>query len=636
MEDFIFTGEDLLNSILFIRKDRINNTLKIEDTNYNTNNRRDSIRKPKISDEYIRIATIGADSSKHEEYISKRLAYSLYALYTNMKCRRILGDDFFSHYIDIEDTEVSEIPKFSLRFSLSEFKVYNRSVAFVIYLLSSFHYINNLGYYHTEYKGDSLRARTKYNKNYFLYPRIIDNFLLHSILTVLKLVNDGNYSPNSIIENINKIMEEYNEIFTSYQENKSISSFLKKDSKIARIYELTTPIKYEKTKNEIEFYKLFKQFETFTENEIIDIIEILRTLFSNSCPKDQEWQYIEENFFLSKNRLENENSKLINKSINAINDLDYFVNNIHDAKIEIRSRLLTFKDSKTFTIYKSDNLLKALLDEITFFEKTSIHINSSKDIWLSIIKDIATLSEEAKHLLKDNTTDRYIFDKLARENYNEFNNLLETDVLIKNLKKIINSIYELFLIKAPQDFFNKFNQLEEKINKVLKDIHNIHLGIYKLSLFMKYFFTQNYEWNPSLMYNNELEKHAKKIPINSEYFQYNKESIKEAFKLLDLIMPNNEYYDAVCIITRKFTEFIEQKYLSILKKDFNTASKIEIINAYRRLIDCENFISQTKFITYNKNIINLLDTIKNNKKNINKINIEFFQSKLDKLNKLKI
>lgn len=152
---------------------------------------------------------------------------------------------------------------------------------------------------------------------------------------------------------------------------------------------------------------------------------------------------------------------------------------------------------------------------------------------------------------------------------------------------------------------------------------------------MKGFYDLNNVWNPSLMYNNELEKHAE-IPTNSKYFQYNKESMKEAFKLLDLIMPNNEYYNDVCIITRKFTEFIEQKYLSILKKDFNTASKIEIINAYRRLIDCENFISQTKFITYNKNIINLLDTIKNNKKNINKINIEFFQSKLDKLNKLKI
>lgn len=630
MEDFIFTGDDLLHSILFIREDRINNTLKEEDLNYNINNRRDSIRKPKISDEYIRIATIGSDTSIHKKHTSKRLAHSLYALYTNMKCRRLLGDDFFSHYIDIEDTEVSEKPKFSLRFSLSEFKVYNKSVAFVIYLLSSFHYINNLVYYHTEYKGDSFRARTKYNKNYFLYPRIIDNFLLHSILTVLKLVNNGNYSPISIIENINKIMKEYHEIFTSYQENTFISSYLKKDSKISRIYELTTPIKYEKNKDEIEFYKLFKQFETFTENEIIDIIEILKTLFSNSCPKDQEWDYIEENLFLSKNRLENENSKLINQSFNAIDDLDYFVNNIQDAKVEILSRLLTFKDNKTFTIYKSDNLLKALLEEITFFEKTSIRINSSKDIWLSIIKDIATFSEGAKHLLKDNTTDRYIFDKLARENYNEFNNLLKTDVVIKNLKKIINSIYELFLIKAPQDFFNKFNQLEEKINEVLKDINNIHLGIYNLALFMNGFYDLNKVWNPSLMYNNELEKHAK-IPINSKYFQYNNKSIKEAFKLLDLTMPNNENYDAVCVITRKFTEFIEQKYLSILKKDFNTASKIEIINTYRRLIDCENFISQTKFITYNKNIINLLDTIKNNNKNINKINIEFFQSKLNEL-----
>ncbi|MDU4714315.1 MAG: hypothetical protein E6Y02_04920 [Gemella haemolysans] len=630
MEDFIFTGDDLLHSILFIREDRINNTLKEEDLNYNINNRRDSIRKPKISDEYIRIATIGSDTSIHKKHTSKRLAHSLYALYTNMKCRRLLGDDFFSHYIDIEDTEVSEKPKFSLRFSLSEFKVYNKSVAFVIYLLSSFHYINNLVYYHTEYKGDSFRARTKYNKNYFLYPRIIDNFLLHSILTVLKLVNDGNYSPISIIENINKIMKEYHGIFTSYQENTFISSYLKKDSKISRIYELTTPIKYEKNKDEIEFYKLFKQFETFTENEIIDIIEILKTLFSNSCPKDQEWEYIEENLFLSKNRLENENSKLINQSSNAINDLDYFVNNIHDARVEILSRLLAFKDSKTFTIYKSDNLLKALLEEITFFKKTSILINSSKDIWLSIIKDIATFSEKAKHLLKDNTTDQYIFDKIIRENYNELNNSLKTDVVIKELNNIINDIYRLFLIKEPQDFFNKFNQLEEKINEVLKDIHNIHLGIDNLSLLMHGFYDLNNVWNPNLMYNNELEKHDE-IHINSTYYPYNQDSIKEAFKLLDLIMPNNECYDAVCVITRKFTEFIEQKYLSILKKDFNTASKIEIINSYRRLIDCENFISQTKFITYNKNIINLLDTIKNNNKNINKINIEFFQSKLNEL-----
>ena len=217
MEDFIFTGEMLLNSILFIREDRINNTLKKEDPNYNINNRRVPVRKPKITDEYIRTATIGPDSSIHKKHISKRLAHSLYALYTNTKCRRLLGDDFFSNYIDIKDTEVSEKPKFSLKFNLSEFKIHNKSVAFIIYLLSSFHYINNLVYYHTEYKDDNYRARTKYNKNYFLYPRIIDNFLLHSILTVLKLVNDDNYSPNSIIEELNKIMKEYRAILMCTQ-----------------------------------------------------------------------------------------------------------------------------------------------------------------------------------------------------------------------------------------------------------------------------------------------------------------------------------------------------------------------------------------------------------------------------------
>lgn len=630
MEDFIFTGEMLLNSILFIREDRINNTLKKEDPNYNINNRRVPVRKPKITDEYIRTATIGPDSSIHENHISKRLAHSLYALYTNMKCRRLLGDDFFHYYIDIEDTEVSEKPKFSLRFSLSEFKVYNKSVAFVIYLLSSFYYINNLVYYHTEYKGDSYRARTKYNKNYFLYPRIIDNFLLHSILTVLKLVNDGNYSPNSIIENINKVMKEYNEIFTSYKENTFPSSFLKKDSKNDRIYELTTPIKYENTKNEVEFNKLFKQFETFTENEIIDIIEILLTLFSNSCPQDQEWEYIEENFFLSKNRLENENSKLINQSHNAIIELNYFINNMQDAREEIRSRLLKFKGNKTFTIYKSDNLLKALLEEITFYKKTSIHINSFKDIWLSIIEDIATFSEKVRCLLKDNTTDKYIFDKKAREKNNKFNNLTNTSVAIKKLDSIISLIHELFLIKEPQDFFKKLDKLEKSIDDVFKFIDNIYIGITSIVEFMQSFYLQSNVWNSDLMYNNELEKHAI-IPVNSKYFQYNQETIKEAFKRLDLTMPNNKYYDAVCVITRKFTEFIEQKYLSILKKNFSTTSKIERIKTYRKLIDCENFISQTKFITYNKNIINLLDTIKNNNKNINKINIEFFQSKLDEL-----
>ncbi len=70
----------------------------------------------------------------------------------------------------------------------------------------------------------------------------------------------------------------------------------------------------------------------------------------------------------------------------------------------------------------------------------------------------------------------------------------------------------------------------------------------------------------------------------------------------------------------------------MLKVHFDDINKMEIIRNYKRLIDCENFISQTKIIIYNKNIKTLINSIKKNNNDINIINIEFFQSKLDSLN----
>ena len=43
MEEFIFTGDILCDSILFIREDRENNTLKEEDPNYNIKTRKKKI-----------------------------------------------------------------------------------------------------------------------------------------------------------------------------------------------------------------------------------------------------------------------------------------------------------------------------------------------------------------------------------------------------------------------------------------------------------------------------------------------------------------------------------------------------------------------------------------------------------------
>ena len=70
----------------------------------------------------------------------------------------------------------------------------------------------------------------------------------------------------------------------------------------------------------------------------------------------------------------------------------------------------------------------------------------------------------------------------------------------------------------------------------------------------------------------------------------------------------------------------------MLKVHFDDINKMEIIRNYKRLIDCENFISPTKIIIYNKHIKTLINSIKKNNNDINIINIEFFQSKLDSLN----
>ena len=119
--------------------------------------------------------------------------------------------------------------------------------------------------------------------------------------------------------------------------------------------------------------------------------------------------------------------------------------------------------------------------------------------------------------------------------------------------------------------------------------------------------------------------------IDNDTFKYYNDDIYRAFSLLDIITPNDSHYVFFHAITEKFTELIESKYYNILKNNFSDDNKIEIIKNYKRLIDCENFISQTKLIIYNKNIKKLLNSIKKNKNNINVINIDFFESKLDSL-----
>lgn len=178
MEDFIFTGEDLLNSILCVNENKTSN--------------KSSKNLP------IREYSLGilrGNGKRRIEAISKRLAHTLFTLSTNEACLSLLSEefkktnefqkpmDFFEKYITT-DSFPSQGDKVILKLPITEFSIRNRSIAFIIYMLTSFYHINKLHEYispiYRSSSGDVLKI-----KNQQLYDRYIDDLLLSTILSTL-------------------------------------------------------------------------------------------------------------------------------------------------------------------------------------------------------------------------------------------------------------------------------------------------------------------------------------------------------------------------------------------------------------------------------------------------------------------
>lgn len=141
MEDFIFTGEDLLNSILYVNEN------KTTDKNSPNSQRR----------EYS-LGILRGNGKQRIGTVSKRLAHTLFTLSTNEACLDLLSEefkqtnefhkpmDFFEKYITT-DSFPSQGDKVVLKLPITEFSIRNRSIAFIIYMLTSFYHINKLHNY---------------------------------------------------------------------------------------------------------------------------------------------------------------------------------------------------------------------------------------------------------------------------------------------------------------------------------------------------------------------------------------------------------------------------------------------------------------------------------------------------------
>ena len=76
MEDFIFTGEDLLNSILYV----------------NENKTKDNISSKSIRE--FSLGVLRGNGKQRVEAVSKRLAHTLFTLSTNNYCLDLLSKEF--------------------------------------------------------------------------------------------------------------------------------------------------------------------------------------------------------------------------------------------------------------------------------------------------------------------------------------------------------------------------------------------------------------------------------------------------------------------------------------------------------------------------------------------------------------
>ena len=129
MEDFIFTGEDLLNSILYV----------------NENKTKDNISSKSIRE--FSLGVLRGNGKQRVEAVSKRLAHTLFTLSTNNYCLDLLSKefekpmDFFENCITT-DAFPSQGDEVKLKISITEFSIKNRSIAFIIYMLTSFYHIN--------------------------------------------------------------------------------------------------------------------------------------------------------------------------------------------------------------------------------------------------------------------------------------------------------------------------------------------------------------------------------------------------------------------------------------------------------------------------------------------------------------
>lgn len=582
MEDFIFTGEDLLNSILCVNENKTSN--------------KSSKNLP------IREYSLGilrGNGKQRIEAISKRLAHTLFTLSTNEACLSLLSEefkktnefqkpmDFFEKYITT-DSFPSQGDKVILKLPITEFSIRNRSIAFIIYMLTSFYHINKLHEYispiYRSSSGDVLKI-----KNQQLYDRYIDDLLLSTILSTLNFIVDcngdekGDYR-DEIAKIYNDNLDIYKKLLSSSEENinSQILISIDKEYKLNNLFE--SKIMYNQENDAVKTLKLSSIFSNLSQIEIENILYIIKFLFIGKLLDEENDTALKSIFATTK-------TSVINRqhTIESMININYIVKE-------------KFCDSLTNINNESLKLLENLSDSYSnpFYSDKSYsilkrNINSS----LKEIKNYKPKYELLKKLIND--IDTYIsdFDNINLAGYTH-------TISLYNLNRLIPYIDQVLELQ---------NEVKKKLNELKKIIPQLEftkIPVQADNLIKK--LKRYWDEYTNILNNFKIELDAIFLPLLALKSDNNIKNVilfdNEFSKVGVKDMP--DYYENWDILkpTINMIAEAEKKYKETFKNYYkNKITKESRIKIYKRLINIEDYINQFHIVYYNKGIKTCYDTL---------------------------
>ena len=484
--------------------------------------------------------------------------------------------DFFEKYITT-DSFPSQGDKVVLKLPITEFSIRNRSIAFIIYILTSFYHINKLHNYIALVDNEVIKI-----KNNQIYDKYIDDLLLCTILSTLNIIinssdNKNNDYRDKIAEVYNNNLGIYKKLLSNSEENISNQTLISIDKEYRANNLFESIIVHNQMNDAVKTLKLSSKFSNLSQIEIENILYIIKFLFIGKL-------------------LDIENDKdlknIISVSKNSVIRQEHTLGEIIDTLYYEKEG---FCDYLTDTNNESLKILEKLLDNysVSFYPNESYSIlknNIANSI--NAMKNYKPKIEELKRLI--NAIDKYQsdFDKINIPGYLHIMSFYNLNRLIQDIEPVIEllakmnntinklkkTISQLELTKIPVQANNLIKKLKNNWDKYTSTLTEFKIEFDTIFL-------------PLLGFNSD--NNLKKIPLfDNELSKVAAKGMFENYENWNILTP-----------TRNTLHEVEEKYKKIVADHYKTEiTKESGITIYKKLVDIEDYISQFHIVYYNKYI----------------------------------